>query len=110
VTAARVAVLVSAGTVWALSGRWGLPALAVAVLWPLMGRLSRQPRGRRVRRVWTEEERRAILERDGWACVQCGATEDLEIDHVVPFSRGGACSVGNAQVLCRPCNVRKGAT
>jgi len=64
----------------------------------------------RRRRVWTDEERRFILDRDGWQCVYCGATEELQIDHVVPFSRGGACSIDNAAVLCGPCNRSKGAT
>jgi hypothetical protein len=29
---------------------------------------------------------------------------------VIPFSRGGACSVENAAVRCRSCNARKGAS
>lgn len=42
-------------------------------------------------------------------CVKCGAAEDLTIDHVVPFSRGGECTAENFQVLCRRCNQSKGA-
>jgi hypothetical protein len=29
--------------------------------------------------------------------------------HVIPWSRGGATSVGNLQLLCRRCNLAKGA-
>jgi 5-methylcytosine-specific restriction endonuclease McrA len=70
----------------------------------------RPVRRARRRRVWSDEERRFILERDSWACVECGAQDELEIDHVIPFSRGGACTVENAQVLCRTHNARKGAS
>ena len=88
----------------------GLAAVTGGVLLVVAGR--RRPRHRRVRRrrVWSDEERRFILDRDGWACVYCGSTDELEIDHIVPFSRGGACSADNAQVLCGPCNRAKGAS
>lgn len=88
----------------ALSGVTGLLLMRLAV----RGRPARR-RVRR-RRVWSDEERRFILDRDGWACVYCGSTDELEIDHIVPFSRGGACSIDNAQVLCGPCNRSKGAS
>jgi stress response protein SCP2 len=50
-----------------------------------------------------------VWRRDGGACVECQATEYLEFDHVIPWSRGGATSVGNLQLLCRRCNLAKGA-
>jgi hypothetical protein len=53
--------------------------------------------------------RAEVWRRDGGACVQCQATEYLEFDHVIPWSRGGATSVGNLQLLCRRCNLAKGA-
>lgn len=53
--------------------------------------------------------RLAVFARDGHECLHCGATEDLSCDHVVPESRGGATTLDNLQVLCRPCNSRKGA-
>ncbi len=36
--------------------------------------------------------------------------EDLTLDHVVPVSAGGPGSLANLQLLCLPCNRRKGAT
>ena len=53
--------------------------------------------------------RAEVWRRDGGACAECGATEYLEFDHIIPWSRGGATSVGNLQLLCRRCNLAKGA-
>jgi hypothetical protein len=52
--------------------------------------------------------KKAVWERDQGRCVQCGATEYLEYDHIIPFSLGGANSVKNVQLLCRKCNLGKG--
>ncbi|MDX3109700.1 HNH endonuclease [Nonomuraea angiospora] len=53
--------------------------------------------------------RAMVYARDGHACRHCGATADLSIDHIHPFSRGGSDDLENFQTLCRPCNSRKGA-
>lgn len=42
-------------------------------------------------------------------CSFCGATEQLEADHIVPLAQGGTTTQENLQVLCKPCNTRKGA-
>jgi 5-methylcytosine-specific restriction endonuclease McrA len=42
-------------------------------------------------------------------CVQCGSTEDLTWDHIVPLVKGGTNELSNLQVLCRACNGSKGA-
>ncbi|MGH2854729.1 MAG: HNH endonuclease [Solirubrobacteraceae bacterium] len=51
-----------------------------------------------------------VMERDGRRCQECGATEDLTIDHkLIPWSEGGSSTdPANLQVLCREHNSRKG--
>jgi len=36
-------------------------------------------------------------------------TRVLELDHIKPYSKGGAFTVKNLQALCSTCNGRKGA-
>ena len=53
--------------------------------------------------------RQRVYDRDGNACLHCGTTENLSIDHIIPWSKGGPDAEENYQTLCRPCNARKGA-
>ena len=53
--------------------------------------------------------RLAVFARDGHRCVECGATDDLTLDHIWPWSRGGRNEASNLRVLCRSCNSAKGA-
>jgi len=46
--------------------------------------------------------------RDGFRCMTCLSSEpDLQIDHVVPVSKGGKNDLDNLQLLCRTCNAKK---
>jgi hypothetical protein len=52
-----------------------------------------------------------IYARDDNTCQYCGtrmARADLNLDHVVPRSRGGATTWENVVCSCVPCNLRKG--
>jgi len=55
------------------------------------------------------EVRRAVFERDGGQCVECGSKFDLQYDHLIPVALGGASTVDNLQLLCGECNRLKGA-
>ena len=50
----------------------------------------------------------AVWQRDGGCCVDCGSSDGLEFDHVIPVSMGGAHTVRNLQLLCVSCNAAKG--
>jgi len=43
----------------------------------------------------------------GDACLSCGSTQSISIDHVVPLSKGGRNDISNIQPLCLTCNKRK---
>lgn len=53
--------------------------------------------------------RRLVYERDGYQCVRCGSEDDLTLDHIIPWSSGGADEESNLQTMCRSCNSSKGA-
>lgn len=50
-----------------------------------------------------------VAARDGARCVRCGSTENIQFDHLIPFSRGGSSTdPNNIQLLCGRCNRLKG--
>ena len=54
-----------------------------------------------------------IYKRDGYKCRKCGVSDKyapLEIDHIIPISKGGKSTYDNLQTLCHKCNVEKGTT
>ena len=54
-----------------------------------------------------KDVRARVMEKCGNACVYCGSTEDLTMDHLVPTRRGGLNEEENLQVACRVCNADK---
>ncbi|WP_078626323.1 HNH endonuclease [Streptomyces sp. NRRL S-241] len=57
--------------------------------------------------AWARHVRPRALVRDGFACVLCGARESLEVDHIIPISKGGTWVLENAQTLCTSCHWEK---
>lgn len=56
----------------------------------------------------TKKLRYKILRRDGFRCVVCGTVERLEIDHILPVTKGGLTEERNLRTLCFWCNRLKG--
>ncbi|MCL2147194.1 MAG: HNH endonuclease [Synergistaceae bacterium] len=65
------------------------------------------------RALMTSSKRYDILRRDGFRCKVCGRSAaegaKLEVDHILPVSKGGKTTDDNLQTLCRECNQGKSA-
>lgn len=53
------------------------------------------------------EWRQKLLEVNG-VCANCGTKDGIEMDHIIPISKGGPHNIINIQPLCRSCNASKG--
>lgn len=67
------------------------------------------------RALMTSKLREKIKQRDNYTCQNCGLSINdeknllLEIDHIIPISKGGMSTEENLQTLCWKCNRTKGA-
>ena len=66
-------------------------------------------------RAFTESQKLRAYERQGHKCPLCVANginteyafEDMEGDHIIPWSKGGHTTDNNLQMLCKKCNAAK---
>ncbi|MCR4773954.1 MAG: DUF262 domain-containing protein [Prevotella sp.] len=61
-------------------------------------------------RDFTPKMKLAAYERQKGICAKCGKhfeAQEMEADHITPWSKGGATIAENCQMLCRDCNRRK---
>lgn len=61
-------------------------------------------------RAFSPEMARAAYERQKGICAKCGkhfAIEEMQADHITPWSKGGKTTAENCQMLCADCNRRK---
>ena len=60
---------------------------------------------------FTEQQKRIVLERDGYRCVECGLGRangvELHVDHIRPKDKGGKATIENGQTLCAQHNFLK---
>lgn len=63
------------------------------------------------RKMMNDDIRYNVLKRDNYTCCICGATAKdgakLEVDHIIPVSKGGKTIMSNLQTLCDRCNKGK---
>lgn len=56
-------------------------------------------------------QKMAIYYKDSGMCRICGkevSFDEVEIDHIIPWSEGGTTTVNNGQLVCQTCNRSKG--
>lgn len=61
-------------------------------------------------RSFTDSNKRTLYERQKGICTACKnhfEIEQMEADHITPWSQGGKTELDNGQMLCRDCNRRK---
>jgi 5-methylcytosine-specific restriction endonuclease McrA len=61
------------------------------------------------REVIPQSVRLFVWQRDQGKCVECGRRDGLEFDHIIPVVEGGSSTERNVQLLCKSCNLSKGA-
>ena len=86
----------------------GIPLVTGTLRVPRVVHLLRYER---VPRSVVRLTRENLMARDGHVCQYCGkkpTLRELNIDHVLPRSRGGRDSWENLVTSCMPCNLRKG--
>ena len=59
------------------------------------------------RQAISDDVKIAVWRRDQGSCVKCGSRENLEYDHIIPVSKGGANTFRNIELLCQSCNRTK---
>jgi 5-methylcytosine-specific restriction endonuclease McrA len=62
-------------------------------------------------RAFTDSQKRAAYEKQKGICPRCKnhfTIDEIEDDHIRPWSEGGKTLPENLQMLCKDCNRRKG--
>ena len=85
---------------------------ADALIWVMLVTRSKERRIRPTNRVtWPKGLKRSLMRRQDNTCAYCGyrrIAASMDIDHIIPVVRGGTNDESNLQVICSPCNQRKG--
>lgn len=70
------------------------------------------PRERAMKRFFSSRQKVSLYLATNGHCARCGVVlgAGWHADHVIPHSKGGATYIHNGQALCKPCNLKKGAT
>ena len=73
----------------------------------LRARKKRHPSAR-LRKSLRKDVVKYILKRDNYTCTYCGRkTGEMQIDHIIPVSKGGSNDISNLTTACARCNRKK---
>jgi len=61
----------------------------------------------RSRTAISDDMKLLVWQRDQGRCAKCGSNVELQFDHIIPVSLGGASTPENLQILCGTCNRAK---
>ena len=63
-------------------------------------------------RTFDDDMKLTVYHKQNGKCAICGKSFDIDKmhgDHIIPWSKGGQTTIDNCQMLCRDCNLKKGA-
>lgn len=89
------------------------PAVLLNIRSEVYAKLNKQAHSKTQRATMTNDLREAIKKRDNYTCCICGNSVYkepnllLEVDHIIPISKGGKTEASNLQTLCWRCNRAK---
>ena len=90
------------------------PATFIKIMDSIAVQEARRKKANEEREKMTPALRYQILVRDRFTCQICGHTQKdgaiLQVDHIIPVSKGGKTVPENLRVLCSLCNVGKSDT
>ena len=73
--------------------------------------LTRDPKYLNIR-AFTDSQKRAAYEKQEGICPACEEhfdIDEMDADHITPWTEGGKTNNDNCQMLCKRCNRSKGA-
>ena len=89
------------------------PSILSKVRKEIYMKIEKNNYAKKQRSIMTNDLREAIKKRDNYTCCICGNSVLhepnllLEVDHIIPVSRGGKTEANNLQTLCWRCNRAK---
>lgn len=66
---------------------------------------------RNINRAISRTTQFKVLKRDNQICYECGKSvreDEIDFDHIIPWSKGGSSDEYNIRTLCSTCNKKKG--
>lgn len=79
----------------------------------ISAKIAKEGHSKAQRNAMSNDLRAAIKKRDNYTCCLCGNSVFkepnllLEVDHIIPVSKGGKTEANNLQTLCWRCNRKK---